>query len=87
MPMLGAGGYGGVEREHGVGERVDDGQIARAGMVAGKNAVHECPDRSAGAGMNSPLDIDCTGNGEGNNDSAEESCASSSGDSMLIGSR
>jgi len=36
--------------------------------------------------MNSSLDTDCTGIGEGNNDSADESFSSSSGDNMLMDS-
>src|ERR1700674_4702497 len=38
-----------------------------------------------GPGMNSSLETDCTGIGEGNSDSAGESRASSSGESMLMG--
>src|SRR5438477_8632557 len=37
-----------------------------------------------GPGMNSSLDTDCTGIGDGNSDSADESWLSSSGDSMLM---
>jgi hypothetical protein len=64
--------------------RLMPSRFAMCAPISLMRASNSCCLGVCSAGMNSSLDTDCTGIGDGNSDSAEESLFSSSGDSMLM---